>query len=71
MNLWNSMPILEMSVDNAEHRRTQLPIIFKALHQVHSSHWHEGVKGLATSILTLYMESDPALYEQCMATAMM
>ena len=44
-----------------------LPVLFEPLHRQASEQWNVTVESLANSVMKLYSEADPALFEKCSA----
>jgi serine/threonine-protein phosphatase 2A regulatory subunit B' len=64
--LWHN-ETLGRGVLGRAYTQNVLPVLFEPLHRQASEHWNVTVESLATSVMKLYSEADPALYERCTA----
>ncbi|CAB4409748.1 unnamed protein product [Rhizophagus irregularis] len=61
---WNNEYIVNLIGDNVT---VILPVMFPSLYQNSKAHWNRTIHGLVYNALKLFMEINPALFDQCTA----
>ncbi len=59
---WNNEYIVHLMGENIN---TILPILFSALYKNSKAHWNRTIHGLVYNALKLFMEMNPALFDEC------
>jgi len=60
--LWNNDHIEGLIKQNS---KVILPIIFPALERNTKGHWNQAVQSLSLNVRKIFMDHDPALFEEC------
>lgn len=60
--LWNNDHIEGLIKQN---NKVILPIIFPALERNTKGHWNQAVQSLSLNVRKIFMDHDPALFEEC------
>lgn len=61
---WNNDYIVNLMADNAS---VILPIMFASLYKNSKMHWNRTIHGLVYNALKIFMDMDPALFDQCVS----
>lgn len=61
---WNNDYIVNLMADNAA---VILPIMFASLYKNSKMHWNRTIHGLVYNALKIFMDMDPALFDQCVS----
>eukprot|EP00123_Amoebidium_parasiticum_P016978 comp23667_c0_seq2/m.40466 comp23667_c0_seq2/g.40466 ORF comp23667_c0_seq2/g.40466 comp23667_c0_seq2/m.40466 type:complete len:568 (-) comp23667_c0_seq2:221-1924(-) len=59
---WNNEYIISLISENAQYI---LPLMFSSLYRNSKSHWNRTIHGLVYNALKLFMDTNPALFEEC------
>lgn len=59
---WSHEYFCSLVTENSE---TILPIIYSALHDNSTAHWNQAIHGMIYNATKLFMDTNPALYDQC------
>ncbi|CAL1393688.1 unnamed protein product [Linum trigynum] len=62
--LWNNDHIRNLITQN---QKVILPIIFPALEENTRGHWNQAVQSLTLNVRKIFSDSDPELFEECLA----